>query len=290
MGMTECFRANAAYSLYGVLKGQKDNGCTQGTFINSFFTTAGVEAFTQSMVATGKISFSGGSNDDQDGDYPGGITSVCQTEDDGRLLAEDGGNTHNTRVNSGAVSAGLTCNKKKFVKKSFNDPSCDPTSSQKILNTLTTFNAEINEAHCIPIYSSSDGYNEDQDQHDDGGSALSLLYNSQSCDIREYPYGCPDPFFTLKRYAIASEQAAEREYNSKRSNRIRGVSIMFLVLGGLFILCAILIYLRRSRLARLRAIKRKIKQKALGRKQGKGDNIEHEEDAPGRVSQMFGKK
>jgi hypothetical protein len=39
MGRTPCYRANAAYSLYGVLKGslqtQYNQGCRKGTFINS---------------------------------------------------------------------------------------------------------------------------------------------------------------------------------------------------------------------------------------------------------------
>ena len=36
---TQAFRANTAYSLYGVLKGDFSlRSCTQGTYINSFFT------------------------------------------------------------------------------------------------------------------------------------------------------------------------------------------------------------------------------------------------------------
>jgi hypothetical protein len=288
MGATECFRTNAAYSLYGVLKGQDDNGCTQGTFINSFFTTAGVEAFTQSMVATGQISFSAGNtahnNDGDDGEengnyFPGGVSSLCQTDanDNGRLLGEDEDNIqHNTKYNSDLDSTGLTCYKKMFVKKIFQGPYCDRTSKQTTVDDLSTFNAEINGAQCIPIYDSSSKNGNNQDNNDDEGGSLSLLYNSQSCDIREYPHGCPDPFAKLKQYAAASEKAVSNTYHSTRSNAIRGFSILFLVLGGILILCAIVIYLRRSRLARLRAIKRKIKQTSLGRKQGKVGDSEQE--------------
>jgi len=47
MGRTQCFKANAAYSLYGVLKGESEgsNPCKKKTYINSFFTTFGVESF-----------------------------------------------------------------------------------------------------------------------------------------------------------------------------------------------------------------------------------------------------
>ena len=287
MGATECFRANAAYSLYGVLKGQKDKGCTQGTYINSFFTTAGVEAFTKSMVATGQISFSGGSNDDQDGDYPGGISSVCQTNNNNNRLLDEGGNNiqHNTHYYSNVGSSGLSCHKKKFVKKSFKGASCDASSNQQIKNHLSQFNAALKTAHCIPIYSRKNGNNQN-----DEDSPLSLLYNSNSCDIREYPHDCPDPFATLKQYAVAFEKSVWRTYNSHENRKIRAFSILFLVLGGLFIMCAVLVYLRRSRLSRVRSIKRmmKSKLKVRGRKQRQGGDNE-QEDAPGRASRLFRK-
>jgi hypothetical protein len=49
MGCTQCFRANVAYSLYGV-KTDKDapssgSACLSPYYINSFFTTAGIESF-----------------------------------------------------------------------------------------------------------------------------------------------------------------------------------------------------------------------------------------------------
>lgn len=43
MGRTACFRAQAAYELYGVLKGSKESGCHKGTYIQSFFTRLGPE-------------------------------------------------------------------------------------------------------------------------------------------------------------------------------------------------------------------------------------------------------
>ena len=49
MGRTPCFRAQAAFSLYGIPKDHMDislsgSKCHKATFINSFFTTLGVEA------------------------------------------------------------------------------------------------------------------------------------------------------------------------------------------------------------------------------------------------------
>jgi hypothetical protein len=53
MGRTQCFRANAAYSLYGVLKGESVKGCNHLTYINSFFTDYGVEVFSSALGYAG---------------------------------------------------------------------------------------------------------------------------------------------------------------------------------------------------------------------------------------------
>jgi hypothetical protein len=49
-GMGECYGSNVAYSLFGVLKTDKSslgrNPCTRTTFINSFYTTDGLQSFT----------------------------------------------------------------------------------------------------------------------------------------------------------------------------------------------------------------------------------------------------
>jgi hypothetical protein len=53
------FRANAAYySLYGygVLKGNNDDGCTSGSYINSFFANYRVDAFEPVIEAAGIFS------------------------------------------------------------------------------------------------------------------------------------------------------------------------------------------------------------------------------------------
>jgi hypothetical protein len=258
MGYTECFRANAAYSLYGVLKGAKDTGCSDGNFINSFFTTYGVEAFTKSVVSSGKVSFSGSDNANGDADeYPGGISSTCyENGGNNRDLGDNYGTvSHNTKYNSGQTSYGLACNGKKFAIKTFKGSYCDSSASQKISNSLSTFNSEINQAQCIPIYSSS-SYKQNNNNLKD--TSLGLLYNSQSCSIREYPGLCPDPYGKLKHYAAAEERAVARVYSTKQSRTIRAMAILLLVLGCLLLLLSTLIYLRRSRLSRLRAMKRRL--------------------------------
>ena len=63
MGNSLCFRANAAYSLYGVLaddesnKKKKKTGCQESTYINSFFTLTGVSTFMEAIEDAGYYQF-----------------------------------------------------------------------------------------------------------------------------------------------------------------------------------------------------------------------------------------
>jgi hypothetical protein len=269
MGSTECFRANAAYTLYGVLKGQKDTGCSPGNFINSFFTTAGVEAFTKSVAETGQVKFASSlSNNDDGGEYPGGVTSTCyENGNNNRDLGDNYGSVaHNTKYNSGQTSYGLACNGKKFALKSFKGSYCDNTVSQKVTDSLYTFNSEMHQAQCISIYSSK---NYNQNKQDD--TPLNLLYKSQTCSIREYPGLCPDPYNKLGNYASAEERAVVRAYSTRQSRAIRAIAILLLVLGILLVLLATLIFLRRSRLSRLRNIRRRLMSRR--KKPNDGDGI-----------------
>ncbi|GKY94290.1 hypothetical protein MPSEU_000394800 [Mayamaea pseudoterrestris] len=311
MGSTECFRANAAYSLYGVLKGQKDTGCSPENFVNSFFTTSGVEAFTQSVVNSGKISFSSNSrytnDDDGEEDLPGGISSTCyENGGNNRDLGDNYGSVnHNTKYNSGQTSYGLACNGKKFAIKTFKGSYCDHTASQKTSDSLSTFNSEMHQAQCVPIYSSS-SYKQNKDN-----SPLNVLYNSRSCSIREYPGLCPDPFSKLKQYAAAEERAVARTYSTKQSRTIRAIAILLIVLGVLLVALSTLIYLRRSRLSRLRAMRKRLMLRRRKHKDNKdklgwfasdksnrtkgttsnaGVDTPNEDAAAGRKSKIFGRK
>lgn len=260
MGFTECFRANAAYSLYGVLKGKKDTGCTSSNFIQSLFTTTGVEAFTRSVAATGKVSFSNSNANGEDGeDVPGGISSTCYQNSNNKNRDLEESIQHNTRYNSGATSYGLACNGKKFAMKTFKSAFCDADSSQKTNDHLSIFNTEIQHAKCIQIYSSKYSGNTN---YDDDNDPLHLLSTSQTCSIRDYPGLCPDPYLKLSHYAAAEERAYARTYNKRQTRTIRAFAILFMTLGCLLLVLSLLVYIRRSRLSRLRNLRRRFRAKS----------------------------
>jgi hypothetical protein len=88
MGRTQCFRANAAYSLYGVLKGESVKGCNHLTYINSFFTDYGVEMFSSALGYAGVQNPDGrryledGEEDDDGGDGDDGDDNGDDNEND----------------------------------------------------------------------------------------------------------------------------------------------------------------------------------------------------------------
>ena len=74
---SDCIRANVAFSLYGTLQGEEDQGCSKKTFINSFYTTGGVESFTAAIANAGFQFSNGDEGNGNDGD---GITSDCEAK------------------------------------------------------------------------------------------------------------------------------------------------------------------------------------------------------------------
>lgn len=273
MGATECFRANAAFSLYGVLQGEDDVGCQKSTFINSFFTTTGVEAFTSSMYSAG-LSISS-NTDDGNG---GGISSICTYEGGGD--DDDGGQvSHNSKNYNGATSYGLGCINKVFVEQSFRGANCNANNAIKITNRLYSFNQELKQAHCIPIYASSYSGDDDgnQEHKDDNEGAVQLLYNSKACSVRDFPDHCPDPYGKLHAYARKDAKAVARA-TDPRKERIKTVSSWILIsLGILLMVTALLVFLRRSKLTQrrngeTRRFKKRDKQKKKKKEQPSGSD------------------
>jgi hypothetical protein len=116
MGRTACFRANAAYELYGIPSGSsKSSGCHKGTYINSFFTRLGPEivadafGLDNSVVNVKCETISGGVDDEyQDGD-------------DGW-----GGAVHNTLADTSSSSMATGCSSSgRFQLDMFQGAYCD---------------------------------------------------------------------------------------------------------------------------------------------------------------------
>jgi len=272
MGMAPCFRANAAYSLYGVLKGQNDSGCNHKTFINSFMTKAGLESFTSAVAAAG-ISFEN-SNDNSNNDYDyenyndandqanyeqynneqdqnyyqGGISASCS------LVESNGGGQgeNQIRLNEDYTSTGVTCSADgNYVQAFFNGAYCSSTQKIGVSNAMKTFNQDIAEATCVPIYNvnSYETYltNDNQDgENDNAENPLSLLYHSHSCSVAEFSQGCPDPYGKVHQYEKALTSSTGGKHNRMREQMREGASWMLLLFGIAILLIPLLLTRRRK--------------------------------------------
>jgi hypothetical protein len=230
MGYTECFRANAAYTLYGVLSGEADTGCNSKTYINSFFTTSGVEIFTSSMISAG-LQFS---DDDGNADNGDGVSSAC--EQGGNDGSSDS-SSYIQKVYAGYTSYGVGCSGRAFAEKSYAGAYCDNNAAIAVTDDLTTFNQEITAAQCIPIYNSGQGATD----------SLQLLYYSKACSVREFAKECPDPYGKLAVYSKSLDRSTGSAKNPTKEKVKKAFTWILLILGVMLLVISALIYRRKSR-------------------------------------------
>ena len=202
-----CYRANAAYALYGVLQGEKDTGCTKRHYINSFFTKNGVADFLATLEGTQQILWETpyGNNrklEENNGGAFEAISSACEAANQNNNQEdnndEDAYPSNGQRFYEGYTSYTTACNGKEFVYASFDGAYCEGMWFQSIVNNLSSFNQEIQQnVECMPIYDATEGIDVTAD----------LLGASAACSIRQYPYRCPDPHGLLQKYTHAIESA-----------------------------------------------------------------------------------
>mmetsp|Transcript_23562 Transcript_23562/g.65390 ORF Transcript_23562/g.65390 Transcript_23562/m.65390 type:complete len:472 (+) Transcript_23562:158-1573(+) len=126
MGATPSYAANVAFSLYGSLQGESFSGCNENTFINSFTTNQGFEAFASSLYYAGATGT----------DYSQTYSSECQ-----------GG-------------AGVACDSSVgFAYVSYSTDTCDPAYATGVTDTMSYMNSVFQAAQCVKIYDSSQSYN-----------------------------------------------------------------------------------------------------------------------------------
>lgn len=188
MGSTETFRANVAFSLYGILQGRQDKGCTEATYINSFFTTHGVQTFIEAMRLSGYLGGEGTGNSADDifyagGDGTPGFSSVCtrDIEDDGyEADAFSYGNGYGLKNAMGkagtqrfpnAVSYTLGCYDGVFRLESFQGATCARPYFTASLEVYQSATASLANMGCAAIYDSQySGLYSTSNYFDDNGN------------------------------------------------------------------------------------------------------------------------
>lgn len=253
MGLTECFRSNVAFSLYGIVKGNEDKGCNKKTFINSYFTTSGIETFTN-YLATAGVSFTAAEEGASE------ISSDCEAgQNENGENNENNAvdyNANNVKSNMYASSYGVGCTDtdKGFAMKKFAGAYCDERSAVEVTDTFATFNSEIGSVQCIAIYSETAAVAEDaeegegeaaEQQEQDGASAVGLLTYSKACDINLFPSKCPDPYGKLKSTSRDSAHASAIQQRPRRAMTKTVFSWLFMSIGVMLLVGSMVAYARK---------------------------------------------
>jgi hypothetical protein len=255
MGATPSFAANVAYSLYGSLKGESFSGCNANTFINSFTTNSGFEAFAQSMYSASALAT----------DYSQKYSSACQ-----------GG-------------AGVACDYNLgFAYVSFSTDTCDPSYAKAVKDNMGYMNSDFQSMQCVKIYDASKdsyssygggygnanyyggysggyGYNSYSYYYQYSGTPLSLLYYSNACFVQNFwapNGGCPDPYGKLQMYQQNFNKGVRKSlkvdpYVTYRANMEKGKKLV--KMGAALFMAAALIYLCEQ----LLAVRKKARPKIL---------------------------
>ncbi|KAI2496340.1 hypothetical protein MHU86_18167 [Fragilaria crotonensis] len=252
LGQTQCFRANVAYSLYGVLKGASHSGnfCQKSTYINSFFTTYGIESFGGPL----------GLDIDT-------ANSYCTTQE-----PENGQNEYyvdeidDDYLSSNAefinyqayTSFGTGCSAGKFVTDKYSGAFCRGDLYIETLDTLDSFNSAIESLGCTQIYSRSNSGGrelEDNDYDFADQAAVSVLSFSTACDIRQYPQECPDPYGKKVEYASNMERSLSGIAMTSRSPMhtvTNFCAFLFVMFGLLFVAMAYNVHSKAARKSKTR--------------------------------------
>lgn len=235
---TQEFCANAAYSLYGVKKGQSSlfSTCTRGHFINSFFTYGGADNLLLAIGKQPTVYYSNYDDDDgedDDNNHQNSNAKCVELErddddDERRHLRQlSGSNDENAFTSTMGCSA-----EGSFVVASFEANNCNGNYYAGILDTFDKYNKQQENIGCHRIWRRASG---------DATSIMYLMNNSWTCDLDLYPNGCPDPYGKKARYdyalkTIAHGGNANWAYKNMMLKRpMHFTSILFAILASFLI-------------------------------------------------------
>ena len=222
MGNTQCYRANVAYSLYGVQAGEEvpASACRKKYYINSFFTKNGMQDLGSLLGL----------------ENYGDATSQCTLSDDGNDGQDENNNNsfqHNVQLYPNAQSYTTYCSSGKFITAMFSGAYCTGKGELELLNALTDLNDELDQVDCVLAYSADNYENNrrfeeeesgDEDEGDEEKSIYDLLSYSNSCSILEYPKVCPDPYGVKKSFDV------NPRFSSGFLRKMHGIDWLTLVL------------------------------------------------------------
>jgi hypothetical protein len=148
-GRTTTFRANAAYSLYGIKRGQtRARKCSKATYINSFITNMGADTI---LNVLGRKNYA---NDDDSGYGHAYCYEVDQGNRDRDLASGD----KEQEDDSVSTTMGCSLTSNNFVMATFQVGYCDGKYFLNITDEMNAYNKAMNKVTCDKIWDYSKGY------------------------------------------------------------------------------------------------------------------------------------
>ena len=275
MGVSPCFKANSVFSLYGVLSSNPQDAdsegsyCHKATYIDTYFTRAGVETIGEPFGFIG------------DGQDQGMTVKVMMVKEMTvkvmmvkemtvkemtvkemtatmdiirqarivRMMAmmmDDGGEQDGDGDGYNAedhTSYGTGCRSKAYVYDSFEGSFCSAHMVKETIDYLDTFNENMGSLTCTQIY---DGSNNNDGGGDD--SLLDILSKSHSCSVDIYPNDCVDPYGLKHKYDTALRNAVSKQGTANvvagAESGLKWTTLILFMVG--FVLLASDCYLRRK--------------------------------------------
>lgn len=204
-GRTTTFRANAAYSLYGVKKGMFSSltllKCSQHTYINTFITNNGADSI---LNITGRLS----SSDDYYNGYGHAYCYEASNDDDDEQGERwlDSGDGDGDGDDGMSTTMGCSLEGYTYAMAVFSGGYCDGKYFMNTTDAMKDYNRAMSKVKCDKIYDASSAYS--------GGERIdtpadTLLEESSSCSNYMYDNRCPDPYGTNKSYKRRSRLDAQ---------------------------------------------------------------------------------
>jgi hypothetical protein len=213
----QAFRANAAFTLYGILRNDfhYGNKCSKKTYINSFFTSVGANKIAQLF----DINVSPFADSAFESNY-------CYSFDNEASAYLNEKSSKKVSTTIGCTEDGL------FGIAEFLGEDCDGDMFLKITDNLTLYNNAMNEISCGQVWSYEiindadknnkrvlgQSFNDDVIPTKFGSIAEKLLRTSFACDLDLFPVACPDPYGLKLKYSNAMKAAAKYGYPSIHFN------------------------------------------------------------------------
>ncbi|KAL3771445.1 hypothetical protein ACHAWO_009108 [Cyclotella atomus] len=256
---TQSFCANAAYSLYGVKKGEiSGGGCNKKHFMNSFFTYDGADNLLKAVGVTPDryYDYNGGGErrrlQGQDGGDDDGNQKEPVEHDYGNAncvqldnYQANNNNNNNQEENEGmrrflqsndvneGYSSSLGCDSKgNYIIAAFQGGNCNGNYFLDSIDSMDDYNDEFDNIGCHEIFSNSGS--EDYTNE----AIYTLLRDSWACDTKLYPHACPDPYGEKAIDEFALHSAAHggngilAYRNQKMQRGLNVLSFLFLIAAG----------------------------------------------------------